>query len=581
MNLSPLPIQKFFDNNGRPLKGGLLFTYEAGTTNKIATASDEAGTLNTNPVVLDFRGEANVWLDQTLTYKFVLSPEGDTDPPTRPIWTVDNISAAVTFASLTAQIIGRILWPQTIEEAAAGVTPSDYAYPPGNGLRYGMVGDGITDNTSALSDLKDVAAEGVACYIPSGTYAYATSPNWAIARLDLRGDRETILLHTGTGVAFNMDAGASTFLYGAVLQQLVIKGSTNTTDGLYMGGIVYSTFRNIEVRSVNAKAFHIKGGVANLYDTLQVNRSLGGVNFSPVPDYGFYLDTNGGGNFTADCTFINCDAENFDGGTSGVGCHIEDGSGNTFRGGSFETLLIGLEVSVNSRHNHFDSIWFEHNATKDVVDLGVSNQYTNCHLVSSSSGTNFDQQADGDTIVGGYIRQITLASGSVDTTFIGVAFDNSVGNGIVGPGTYTAVGCSLVSGVFVVTAAVPDVIGQRGTWTPSVGGTATYTRQEGYYTIVNRTVTIWGRLTINAIGTGSATSVFGLPFQSNATYYGSGLVSFFASVATAVTALHFSISPSTSQLDFRTLVAAATGTGTANILQNGADIIFSGTYLLP
>lgn len=95
MNLSPLPVQKFFDNNGAPLAGGLLFTYVAGTTTKIATYTDSAGTTpNTNPVVLNFRGEAQVWISPSLAYKFVLCPANDTDPPGNPIWTVDNISIA-------------------------------------------------------------------------------------------------------------------------------------------------------------------------------------------------------------------------------------------------------------------------------------------------------------------------------------------------------------------------------------------------------------------------------------------------------------------------------------------------------
>lgn len=95
MNLSPLPIQKFFDNNGEPLVGGLLFTYEAGTSVKVATYIDSSGgTPNSNPVVLDFRGECRLWIDPRLAYKYVLAPKGDTDPPTKPIWSVDNITAA-------------------------------------------------------------------------------------------------------------------------------------------------------------------------------------------------------------------------------------------------------------------------------------------------------------------------------------------------------------------------------------------------------------------------------------------------------------------------------------------------------
>jgi hypothetical protein len=94
MNLSPSPIQKFFANNGRPLVGGLLFTYEAGTSDKVDTYTNAGGALNTNPIVLDFRGECRLWIDPQQAYKFVLAPRGDTDPPTNPIWTVDDITAA-------------------------------------------------------------------------------------------------------------------------------------------------------------------------------------------------------------------------------------------------------------------------------------------------------------------------------------------------------------------------------------------------------------------------------------------------------------------------------------------------------
>jgi hypothetical protein len=146
MILSPFPKLAFLANNGRPLDGGLLFTYAAGTTTKIATYLDDTGgSTNTNPIVLDFRGEANVWLDPSVTYKFALSPPGDTDPPTRPIWTVDNISVLGT-----QQDIGRILYPRTAAEITAGVTPTYYFYPPYDYRRYGAVADGTTDNTALM-----------------------------------------------------------------------------------------------------------------------------------------------------------------------------------------------------------------------------------------------------------------------------------------------------------------------------------------------------------------------------------------------------------------------------------------------
>jgi hypothetical protein len=124
MNLSPLPVQRFYSNIGLPLIGGKLFTYAAGTTTKIATYQNSAGALNTNPVILNFRGEANVWLDPALTYKFVLAPATDTDPPTNPFWTIDNIAGAITYADITQTFLGRILYPRSSAEISASINPS-------------------------------------------------------------------------------------------------------------------------------------------------------------------------------------------------------------------------------------------------------------------------------------------------------------------------------------------------------------------------------------------------------------------------------------------------------------------------
>lgn len=91
VTLSPVLKQQFLGNDGRPLVGGKLFTYLAGTTTKTATYSDPAGSApNANPVILNFRGEASVYIEPNKGYKFVLAPSTDMDPPMNPIWTVDN-----------------------------------------------------------------------------------------------------------------------------------------------------------------------------------------------------------------------------------------------------------------------------------------------------------------------------------------------------------------------------------------------------------------------------------------------------------------------------------------------------------
>lgn len=183
MNLSPLPIQKFFDNNGRPLVGGLLFTYEAGTSTKVETYQDADGTLNTNPIELDYRGECNVWLDISRTYKFVLSPYGDTDPPSKAIWTIDDIACPVSLPDLTQQILGLILYPRTPEEISASITPSNYGYPFGDPRRYGAIGDGSNNDSVAW---QAIATLGYG-RIPENFSMKISTGASATGRVDIRG----------------------------------------------------------------------------------------------------------------------------------------------------------------------------------------------------------------------------------------------------------------------------------------------------------------------------------------------------------------------------------------------------------
>ena len=101
--LSPNPKQQFFDANGEPLVGGKIYTYEAGTSTPAVTYVDAAGvTENTNPIILDSRGMCNIWLLNTVNYKYVVKDANDT-----LIFTTDNIGVTLSTASFAAPpIIG-------------------------------------------------------------------------------------------------------------------------------------------------------------------------------------------------------------------------------------------------------------------------------------------------------------------------------------------------------------------------------------------------------------------------------------------------------------------------------------------
>lgn len=90
--LAPCIRQRFFDTSGNPLAGGKLYAYQSGTTTPQNTYTDSSGgTPNANPVILDANGEANVWLDPSLSYKFILKDSSDSQQ-----WSVDGIIGLIS-----------------------------------------------------------------------------------------------------------------------------------------------------------------------------------------------------------------------------------------------------------------------------------------------------------------------------------------------------------------------------------------------------------------------------------------------------------------------------------------------------
>ena len=104
-SLSPVPKLQFFDNNGNLLAGGKLYSYIAGTSTPQNTYIDTNGTVaNTNPIILDTRGEANVWLGTDLVYKLKLTDKNDVE-----IWTVDYVNGDLPLSAPTgASLVGFI-----------------------------------------------------------------------------------------------------------------------------------------------------------------------------------------------------------------------------------------------------------------------------------------------------------------------------------------------------------------------------------------------------------------------------------------------------------------------------------------
>lgn len=106
--VAPLPHLQFFDNTGKPLSGGSLETYVAGSSTPLATYSDAAlGTPNPTTITLNSAGrpsvssvEVAVFLSP-VAYKFILK-----DSAGVTIWTQDNIYALQAASSVNLEIDG-------------------------------------------------------------------------------------------------------------------------------------------------------------------------------------------------------------------------------------------------------------------------------------------------------------------------------------------------------------------------------------------------------------------------------------------------------------------------------------------
>jgi hypothetical protein len=86
-SLTPSPKQQFFGADGFFLANGFVTTYAGGTTTPIETyQNQEATTTNSNPIVLDSRGQADIWLQPGIAYKFVVANINDVVQ-----FTTDNI----------------------------------------------------------------------------------------------------------------------------------------------------------------------------------------------------------------------------------------------------------------------------------------------------------------------------------------------------------------------------------------------------------------------------------------------------------------------------------------------------------
>jgi hypothetical protein len=124
---------------------------------------------------------------------------------------------------------------------------------------------------------------------------------------------------------------------------------------------------------------------------------------------------------------------------------------------------------------------------------------------------------------------------------------------------------------------------EEGTWTPSVGGNATYSVQTGNYVKIGKLVYIRGTMTINTIGTGTQNQLVGLPFTLASVSANGGAmpsIGYWANFATNVIAIYGAADGGSTNLYFGSKSSSGnTLDWTTNIFGNSSRIDFNMTYI--
>lgn len=434
--------QQFFDNTGKPLAGGKLYTYAAGTSTPQATYTTSAGTIaQANPMVLDSAGRVpvggEIWIPAGVSVKFVLQ-----DSTGVTIQTLDNISAgndptavlALLSASSGSSLVGFI-----------GSGAGSVARTVQSKLRdtvslkdFGAAGDGSTNDTAAISAAVSwMISTGYNVSVPPGIYMtdpFTINGTAYAGQATLIGsDRERCIIRrrtTGAGAFVTYgSSGGVIFQSGVGFENLTIDGGVTTNGDTFVGyDVVRSNFYNTKFLG-GSIACHLYGGIDLTFYGCTFDSSTYGVKIEK-------FTSGAGGGWPNLIKFIGGEIINnsiwglwFDYGRMLELTDLDiESNGTTLgaaQGGVYIGPNVGTEVSISDTYSIglvANGIWFE--ANKGAAD------------VSLNSGINSIQNSNFFTTAAQNTNDVVINGGRYFLTNVNMSFAKTA-NVLENAGTIT------------------------------------------------------------------------------------------------------------------------------------------------
>jgi hypothetical protein len=330
---------------------------------------------------------------------------------------------------------------------------------------FGAKGDGVTDDYAAIVAAKAAMPSNGTIVFPPGTYAYNTSLNLLGTNLKLYGPG-AILYFRGSGVAVNMVGTSAT--YGAGMEGLTIRGTSNCTKGLVVDYVRHGRFVDVSVQDVATTGIELLHAVDNVFENPRVSASERAFLVTPVT--GLSLGSVSAGTLANGNTIINPMMD----GVSSVGIALWAGSANTILGGHATGAGTGVLVYAGTQ-NTLQGIQGSGNSSYDFSIYATHTTLTACYGASQTAASLLLQVgARQTTVIDCAFYSIDLMAGTYSTSLINTSYAYGGAGTFINNGTNT-----LILNGYNATTSLPQdttipgpwVIGDSGGYVAFYGGT--------------------------------------------------------------------------------------------------------------